>query len=107
MSVAARSVNNVLIRLPEERWAHIIEEHGELEEMQADVLRVVRRPERVLQGNSGALMATSEVEPGKHLVVVYRELEVDGFVITAFLTRRTRQLKRREQRWPEQKFPLT
>jgi hypothetical protein len=38
--------------------------------------------------------------PGKLLVVVYREAGGDGFVITAFLTRRLSQLDRRKQIWP-------
>ena len=44
--------------------------------------------------------AVREVEPGKGLVVVYRELQEDGFVITAFLTRRMKSLQRRSQLWP-------
>jgi hypothetical protein len=41
-----------------------------------------------------------EVERGKHLVVVYREQEHDGFIITAFVTRRLRWLEGRERIWP-------
>ena len=48
----------------------------------------------------GDLLAVRELEPGKHLVVVYREGEADGFIITAFMTRRLRQLERRRQVWP-------
>jgi hypothetical protein len=37
----------------------------------------------------------------EHCVVVYKEIGVDdGFVITAFLTRRVRQLERRRRVWP-------
>jgi hypothetical protein len=32
-------------------------------------------------------------------VAVYRELERDGFIITAFLTRRIHSLERREVLW--------
>jgi hypothetical protein len=45
-------------------------------------------------------MAVREVEMGKHLVVVYREQRDDGFIITAFLTRRIRSLVKRRQLWP-------
>jgi hypothetical protein len=35
-----------------------------------------------------------------HIVVIYRELnKEDGFVITAFLTRRRKQLERRRKIW--------
>jgi hypothetical protein len=95
-----RSKNGLLIRLTEERWSHIIDEHGELSDLRAEVLRTVSDPERILAGNDGALLALRTMEPGKWLVVVYREVEDDGFVITAFLTRRYRSLDRRIQRWP-------
>jgi hypothetical protein len=96
------SKNHVPIRLTEERWAHIKEEHGELSGLQDDILQAVANPARILAGSSGELFATREVEPGKWLVVVYREnlSDKDGFIITAFLTRRIRSLDRRKQLWP-------
>lgn len=98
--MTARSKNGLLIRLTEERWGHIIDEHGEISGLREAVLRTISEPERVLAGNEGALLAVRTEEPGKWLVVVYRELEEDGFVITAFLTRRFRSLDRRMQLWP-------
>lgn len=100
MSVIAISQNKVPIRLTEERWAHITEEHGELATRQADVLQTIAAPIRILAGGAGELLATREIEPGKWLIVVYRENNSDGFVITAFLTRRIRSLDRRTQLWP-------
>ena len=94
------SVNGIPIRLTQERWAHISEEHGELADMQTSVMDVVASPLRIYAGHEGELLAVREVEAGKMLVVVYRELEVDGFVITAFMTRRIQQLVRRQQVWP-------
>jgi len=96
----ARSVNDLPIRLTQERWEHILEEHGELADFNDRILNVIRRPERVLEGNDGAMLAVREIEAGKWLVVVYRELELDGFIITAFLTRRRASLQRRQQLWP-------
>jgi len=46
------------------------------------------------------MLALRELELGKFLVVVYRELVGDGFVITAFVTRRLRSIERRKQLWP-------
>jgi len=41
-----------------------------------------------------------EIDKGKYIVIVYRELsKEDGFVITAFLTRRRKQLERRRKIW--------
>lgn len=47
------------------------------------------------------LLAVREIEAGKYLVVVYRELNNDGFIITAFVTRRAKSLHRRKQLWPK------
>lgn len=97
----AQSRNGVPIRLPDSRWQHIIEEHEELAAMRDDVLDAIANAERVLGGNAGELLAVREIEPGKVVVTVYRETDAnDGFVITAFLTRRLRSLEQREQLWP-------
>ncbi|HMS83547.1 MAG TPA: hypothetical protein PKD12_07855 [Nitrospira sp.] len=88
------------IRLTDERWTHITEEHGELVGLQANVVKTVSHPDRVLLGGDGELLAVREIEVGKYLVVVYREQDNDGFIITAFLTRRIRSLEKRRQVWP-------
>jgi hypothetical protein len=100
MSAGVISKSGTKIRLTDERWAHIAEEHGELAHSRKEVLETVSNPERVLAGGEGEMLAIREIAPGKFLVVVYRELEHDGFVITAFLTRRIRSLAKRKQLWP-------
>jgi hypothetical protein len=94
------SKNGLPIRLTDERWAHITEEHSELAGMRPDILEALAEPTRILAGGMGELLAIRELEPGKYLAVVYRELDGDGFVITAFLTRRARFFERRQQLWP-------
>ena len=91
------SYNGISIRLTNERWIHITEEHAGL---RLDVLETVQQPEQVLEGPGGELLAPRTVEPGKALVVVYREGDGDGFIITAIVTRRLASLKRRRQLWP-------
>ena len=100
MTDTTTSRNGITIRLTDERWAHITEEHCELAGLRLDVLETIRNPVRVVAGGEGELLALRELELGKYLVVVYRESEDDGFVITAFLTRRLRSLDRRKQLWP-------
>lgn len=100
LEVRVFSKNGVPVRLTDERWAHISEEHGELAGLRPKVMEAIGQPERVLAGNAGELLALREVEPGKWLVAVYREFKDDGFVITAFLTRRKAALERRKQLWP-------
>ncbi len=100
MTSDVASKNGLPIRLTDERWTHITEEHAELAELRLQVLETVSQPERVLAGGEGELLAVRELEVGKFLVVVYRELDADGFVITAFITRRVGSLGRRKQQWP-------
>lgn len=98
---ATTSRGGVPIRLTDERWAHIIEEHCELAGLREDVLETVARAERVFAGGAGELLAVKMLEEGKALVVVYRETSSeDGFVITAFSTRRMAGIERRPQIWP-------
>jgi hypothetical protein len=94
------SKNGVPIRLTDERWAHIIEEHSELANLRQEVLQTVAEPERIVEGKAGELLALRELETGKSLVVVYRELVDDGFVITAFSTSKLRSFEKRKQVWP-------
>ena len=94
------SKNGVPIRLTDERWSHIIAEHEELAGLRQQVLQTVAEPERIVAGKAGELLALRELEKGKWLVVVYRELGNDGFISTAFLTRRMRSLEKRTQVWP-------
>ncbi len=93
------SKHGIPIRLSDERWEHISTEHAELIDQREQVLEAVANPERILAGNAGEQLAVREVETGKWIVVVYRELEDDGFIITAFLTRRNRSLDKREVIW--------
>ena len=95
------SQNNIPIRLTDERWAHITEEHCELAGMRLEVLEAIENPSRILAGREEELLAIQETEKTKFLVVVYRELSNDGFIITAFLTRRIKSFNRRKQIWPK------
>jgi len=70
--------------------------------MRLEVLDTIAHPGRILEGREGELFAIRETEGKKWLVVVYRESGNDGFVITAFLTRRVRSLERRKLIWPSQ-----
>jgi hypothetical protein len=100
MTQTETSKNGASIRLTDERWSHITEEHAELAGYKWDVLETVAEPEQILAGGDGELLALKKLTDGKTLVVVYREDQRDGFVITAFLTRREASLNRRKQLWP-------
>lgn len=100
MTETVLSKSGGTIRLTDERWLHITEEHSELAGLRFDVLETIAEPERVLAGMAGELLATRTLPDGKLLVAIYRELPHDGYVITAFLTRRIASLNRKPQIWP-------
>ena len=95
-----KSIKNIPIRLTDERWFHITEEHSEMAGYYFDALETVEEPEIIYEGNTGECIALRGLENGKYLVVIYRELnKEDGFVITAFLTRRKKQFEKRKIIW--------
>ena len=100
LPATVNSVNSMFIRLTAERWAHILGEHPELTELKPDVLESVSNPDRVVAGNADEILAIKKHEPEKWLVVVYKELHDDGFIITAFSTSKTAWLSRKRQIWP-------
>jgi hypothetical protein len=100
----ARSKNDVPIRLTEERWFHITEEHSEMAGYYFEALEAVEDPEAIYAGKAGECIAVRKIEKDKYIVVIYRELgKEDGFVITAFLTRRRKQFERRRRIWEQQR----
>jgi hypothetical protein len=97
------AVSGIWIRLPEERWQHIVGEHPELEGLRQEVLLTVSEPHKILAGSRGELLAVKEMGAGKFLIAVYKETGAnDGFIITAFLTRKIGQLEKRVVVWPKQ-----
>ena len=96
----AKSKNGVPIRLTAERWFHITEEHSEIAGYYFEVLETLVEPEAIYEGKTGKCIAVREIEKGKYIVVIYKELSrEDGFVITSVITRRKRQLERRKKIW--------
>jgi hypothetical protein len=95
------SKNGVPIRIPEERWFHITEEHSEIAGCYFDVLETISEPKEIFKGNSGELLAVKEIESGKFIVAIYKEeRNSDGFLITSFFTKKINKLRRREKIWP-------
>jgi len=85
----ATSVNGVPIRLTDERWAHILEQHPELETHRSRLLEILGDPDFVAEEPSRALRAVGTLTGSLKLVVLYRETRrSDGFVITCWPTSR-------------------
>ncbi|OIO01243.1 hypothetical protein COY52_01650 [Candidatus Desantisbacteria bacterium CG_4_10_14_0_8_um_filter_48_22] len=83
-----KSKNNVTVRLTEERWFHIIENHDDLAGYYEDVLKTVEEPDCIIEGYGGALIALTQMLKNKFLAVVYKESENNGLIITAYFTSR-------------------
>lgn len=98
-----KSVNGVPIRLTNERWFHIVENHDEVAGLAFEVLETIIKPDIIVNGWKGELLAVKKINT-KYLVVVYKEIsKKDGFIITAFLTSKINQLKRRGIIWSKNK----
>jgi hypothetical protein len=59
------SKNGTPIRLTDERWAHITEEHCELAGLRLEVMETVANPARIVAGKGGELLAVREIDPGQ------------------------------------------
>lgn len=99
--ISIKSKNNIKIRLTDERWRHITEEHSELAGYYFDVLETITDPDYIYKGIQDELLAVKEIITEKYLVVIYREIiELnDGFIITAFFTKRKKHFERRKLIW--------
>lgn len=98
MSNITYSVNNIPIRLTDERWMHIVENHDDMAGYYDTVLQTVEDADYVIKGYKGAFIALQEIKKMKYLAVVYKEFSNDGFVITAYFTRKIK-LEKEEIVW--------
>ena len=92
------SLNDVPIRLTDERWRHIVENHDDMAGYYDKVLQTVEDADYVIKGYEGAFIALQEVKKMKYLAVVYKEFIDDGFIITAYFTRKI-ELEKEEIVW--------
>ena len=100
--LVVHSRNGVPVRLTEERWRHVVGQHPEMDGQREKVLETLDDPDMIQDGDFGELLAVrrySETPLGqKYMVVVYSEVSAeDGFILTAYLTRRPSV--RRETLW--------
>ena len=53
MAESVHSKNGVSIRLTDERWTHITEEHGELAGLRLEIMETVANQAEIFAGNQG------------------------------------------------------
>jgi hypothetical protein len=81
------SINAVPVRLPAERWFHILENHDEVAGYYDAVLETVADPDLIVPGYHGSLVAIRGYGRRRYLYVLYREVTSDdGFIITAYFS---------------------
>lgn len=109
--VTMRSVFGKKIELTSFVWFNkILKDHkefGENEQFLLEIKKTVEDPDCVVVGRGGEYLALRycEIAPKrpKHLCVVYREGEKEGFVITSFFISKYHKLLRRGTIWQRQK----
>ncbi len=94
------------IRLTKTIWRKIETQHPEFRDRRDyldEIRNAVADPDYIVRGWSEGQLALHwcQIAPSrpKHLCVVYRELDGEGFIITAFFISRYERLLRREILW--------
>ena len=98
------SINNIPIRLTDERWTHIVENHEDIAGYYYDVLETITNPTWIFKGDEAELWAVKLILKNKAILVIYKESmkQNDGFIITAFFTTKIKKLLRRKILWQQQ-----
>jgi len=97
------SKNGKEIRLSEERWYHIVESHDYMAGNQDIIFETLESPDIIVEGRMEEFIAlkyyakTSISE--KHAVVIYKEQDNEGFVITTFMTSRPESIMKKGVVW--------
>ncbi|MDJ0271826.1 MAG: hypothetical protein QXN23_03795 [Candidatus Caldarchaeum sp.] len=81
-------------------WRHILAKRPWVYEHRAKIIEAVEKPDMVLEGKLGELLAVKWFKgllDGVYLVVVYRTLNGEGFIITAYPTKKMERLRNRRR----------
>jgi len=85
----AYSINKVPIRITEERWFHIVENHNDLAGLYDEILSTIENPDFIVRGYRDATIGVRQLREKHYLNVVYKEITAEnGFIITAYRTSR-------------------
>ena len=88
--------------MTDERWAHIISRHPEINGARGKLLETISEPDLILKGDKGTKLAVrfyyKTSLSSKYLIVVYKEISrIDGFILTAYFSNKFAQW--REELW--------
>jgi len=91
------------IRLTAERWAHIVESHDYMAGNQDMVFETIENPDHLIVLEKREFAAIKHYRKTsiseKHAVIIYKEEETDGFVITAFMTSKPEKIIKKGAIW--------
>ena len=97
------SKNSIRIRLTEERWSHIVEAHDYMAGNQDMVFETLEGPDIIVSGEKDDFIAVKHYSKTsiseKHVIVIYKEEEKDGFVITSFMTSKPEKIVKKGVIW--------
>lgn len=99
------SRNGVPIRLTDERWHHVVITHLEINTDDfPKIINVVAKPDLILKGNKGELLAVKKISRKRVWTVVpYKEVsQEDGFVLSAYFTSDLFWLLKKEIIWSKE-----
>ena len=105
MMGVAISKNGCKIRLTRERWNHIARNHIEMENYFNTTLKTVADPDLIVKGRKDELLALRKINQ-KYLAIIYKELKPTGFIITAFITSKIEQIKKRGVIWEKKRSEI-
>lgn len=81
------------IRLSDERWMHINDRHPETRDQEEAIKETLLSPDFIQEGRKGETLAIKKfkktpISDNKFCTVVYKHSGEEGFMITAYFTRR-------------------
>ena len=100
MIFECRDYSGRLVRLSEKTLAHILAKRPWMVNHLEALREALESPEAVLEGARGELLSFKwfdEILGGAFLAVVYRPLDREGFIITAYPTKAVNKLYRRRR----------
>ncbi|MDI6784173.1 MAG: hypothetical protein QME64_08795 [bacterium] len=104
MTKIVHSIKGIPIRLTDERWTHIVENHDDIAGYYYEVLETISNPTWICKGDEDELWAVKLISQKKAILVIYKEFKEqnDGFIITAFFTSKIQKLLKRKVLWQPQ-----
>lgn len=54
------SINKIPIRIPKERWGHVVSGHPEMEQFKNEVLETLGDPDLIFEGSEGEKIAVKD-----------------------------------------------